>query len=185
MTSGDDFSREDIESLLEALAHRLTSNGCAASIYIVGGVAIALRGISDERRTGDIDALMVPEDRVLEAARAIAQERGIRPNWLNSAARPYVPPAPPGMVDDATSPGLAVRIAPVEHLLAMKILAARGRRDTQDIIELARRAHVSTADELTALVCDIYGEDAIEHVHGGRVDLELHCAAVARLLADD
>lgn len=52
----------------------------------------------------------------------------------------------------------------------------------RDIIPLAGRLAVSTAAELAELVITVYGEDTIEHVHGGRDDLLLYCAAVERVL---
>ena len=121
-------------------------SGTATTVYAVGGAAIALRSVSSDRRTADVDALMVPEELVLEAAREVAAERGVRSTWLNSAARPYVPPLsealqPPG------APGLEVRTAPDEHLLAMKIVA-RGQRDMRDIVPLARRLGFSEATDL-------------------------------------
>ena len=133
MKGVDEFTREDIEDLLAALGAKLQARGVAATVYVVGGAAIALRNVSSQRRTADVDALMVPEEQVLEAAREVAAERGLRSTWLNSAVRPYVPPLyealqPPG------APGLEVRTAPDEHLLAMKIVAARGQRDMRDIM---------------------------------------------------
>jgi hypothetical protein len=183
MRGADEFTREDIEDLFAALGARLQARGVAAIVYVVGGAAIALRDVSSDRRTADVDALMVPEEPVLEAAREVAAERGIRSTWLNSAARPYVPPLsealqPPGV------PGLEVRIAPDEHLLAMKMVAARGERDMRDIIPLARRLGLSKATDLFELVMTVYGEDVIEHVHGGRGDLRLYCAAVERVLRE-
>ena len=181
MRSADEFTRKDIEDLFAALDVRLQARGVAATVYVVGGAAIALRDVSSDRRTADVDALMVPEEQVLEAAREVAAERGVRSTWLNSAVRPYVPPLsealqPPG------APGLKVRTAPDEHLLAMKIVAARGQRDMRDIVPLARRLGLSDATDLVELVITVYGEDVIEHVHGGRDDLLLHCAAVERVL---
>ncbi|MGB7964460.1 MAG: hypothetical protein WCF12_16075, partial [Propionicimonas sp.] len=129
----------------------------------------------------DVDALIVPEEQVLEAAREIAAERGIRSAWLNSAVRPYIPPLS-GALQPPAKPGLEVRTAPDDHLLAMKIVAARGQRDMRDIIPLAQRLGVSEATDLVDLVIKVYGEDAIEHVHGGRADLLLNCAAVERVL---
>ena len=133
MKGVDEFTREDIEDLLAALGAKLQARGVAATVYVVGGAAIALRNVSSQRRTADVDALMVPEEQVLEAAREVAAERGLRSTWLNSAVRPYVPPLyealqPPG------APGLEIRTAPDEHLLAMKIVAARGQRDMRDIM---------------------------------------------------
>ena len=183
MRGADEFPRDDIEDLLAALGARLQARGVAATVYVVGGAAIVLRDLSSERRTADVDALMLPEELVLEEAREIAVQRGIRSTWLNSAARPYVPPLseplqPPG------APGLEVRTAPDEHLLAMKIVAARGERDMRDIIPLARRLGLSKATDLFELVITVYGEDVIEHVHGGRGDLRLYCAAVERVLRE-
>jgi hypothetical protein len=46
-------------------------------------------------------------------------------------------------------PGLRVSAASPEHLLAMKVLAAR-RRDADDIRFLVRHLHLSTTDEVLA-----------------------------------
>ena len=88
MRAADGFTRDDIEGLLAALGARLQARGVAATVYVVGGAAIALRGISSDRRTAHVDALMVPEDVVLEEAREIASRRGIRSTWLNSEVVP-------------------------------------------------------------------------------------------------
>ena len=138
MTDAVEFTRADIEELLTALAARLEAQGVAATVYLVGGAAIALRGISSDRRTADVDALMLPEEQVLAAARQVAAERGIRSTWLNSAVRPYVPPLPETL-QPPPGPGLQIRTAPDDHLLAMKLIAARGQRDMRDIIPLTRR----------------------------------------------
>lgn len=185
MTNTSEFTREDIESLLDAVAERLRDRGIAASVYVVGGAAIALRGISADRRTGDVDALMVPEAEVLQAAHEVASDRQIRPNWLNSAARPYIPPLPTEARKIPTDPGLALQVASDEHLLAMKIIAARGRRDMGDIVSLAQRLQLSAASDLVALAREAYGDDAIEHVHGGHEDLQLHCEAIERALINE
>lgn len=135
--SVDAFTREDIEDLLAALAERLRVRGVAATVYVVGGAAIALLDRSSVRRTGDVDALMVPEEEVLQAAREVATDRGVRVTWLNSAVRPYVPSLREAM-ETPPEPGLELRTAPEDHLLAMKIVAARGQRDMSDIVLLAR-----------------------------------------------
>jgi hypothetical protein len=65
----------------------------------------------------------------------------------------------------------------------MKLIAARGQRDMRDIIPLARRLGLASAEDLFRLACDVYGDDAIDHVHGGREDLLLSCQAVERVLS--
>lgn len=57
MNGVDEFTREDIEELLAALGVRLRARGVAATVYVVGGAAIALQGVSSQRRTADVDAL--------------------------------------------------------------------------------------------------------------------------------
>src|SRR4051812_48447104 len=81
MTGIDEFTCKDIEDLLAALGARLRARGVSATVYVVGGAAIALRDVSSDRRTGDVDALMVPEDEVMKAAREVAAERGVRSAW--------------------------------------------------------------------------------------------------------
>jgi hypothetical protein len=183
VTNSDEFTREEIESLLDALGTRLRASGVAATVYIVGGAAIALRDVLSGRRTGDVDAVLVPEAEILAAAREVASERGIRSTWLNSSVRPFVPPMPEEAKQPPGEPGLQRHTASDEHLLAMKIVARRGQRDMRDIIPLARRLGLSKAEDLSQLVCDVYGDDAIEYVHGGHQDLLLSCQAIERFLS--
>ena len=82
-----------------------------------------------------------------------------------------------------TTPGLQRHTASDEHLLAMKIVARRGQRDMRDIVALARKLGLSKAEDLSRLVCDVYGDDAIEYVHGGHDDLLLSCEAIERFLS--
>lgn len=177
----DQFTAVDIQDLLDALSERLSARGVAATVYLVGGAAIALHGLSPDRRTADVDALVAPEAEVLAEAAALAAERGIRATWLNTRARPWIP-TPPQPVPTPARAGLDVRTAPVEHLLAMKVLAARGRRDMADIVVLAAVAGVSTADGLVDLALAAYGRDAIETVHGGMADLAATCRVIEQAL---
>jgi hypothetical protein len=59
-----EFEREQIERLLGVLDARLKARGTPASVYVVGGAAIAMT-IYDARRTIDIDAV-VSDQIVLE-----------------------------------------------------------------------------------------------------------------------
>ena len=69
-----EFEPSDIERLLDLLNQRLRRRRLRASIYVVGGAAIAITvpGASD-RRTVDVDAV-VSDPAVLEEAEALAQE---------------------------------------------------------------------------------------------------------------
>jgi hypothetical protein len=95
----------------------------------------------------------VPHGVVLEEARAVANEFGLPGWWLNEQATAYVAsggdPAAARVFDH---PGLRVAAASPEHLLAMKVLAAR-RRDSDDIRVLVDRLRLTSAVEVLAL-CD-------------------------------
>jgi hypothetical protein len=99
-----------------------------ADLYIFGESAMAL-AYDARRATRDIDAVFQPHGVVLDEARGVADELGLPHWWLNEQASAYVAPG-----GDATAPrvfdhrGLRVAAASPEHLLAMKVLAAR-RRD--------------------------------------------------------
>lgn len=176
----DDFDRNAIADLLQALHLELEHRGIRASVYIVGGAAMVLREISGDRRTADVDALMVPEEEVRAASRSVAMARGLRADWLNANVRPYVPLVP-SMAPPAR-PGLRVVLAEDDQLLAMKIVAARGERDMRDIVPLARRLGLQREQELLAVVLAAYGDDVIEDVHGGAAEMALRCRAIeARL----
>lgn len=172
MTAGKDAAgllRDDIERLFDLLDARLRRRGVRASIYVVGGAAIAMT-VEDSRRTLDVDAV-ADEQSVLEEARLLAEEQGLPPTWLNDAARPWIPPLPEGATVAPTRLGLTVRLAPVDHLLAMKLVAARPQ-DVPDIVALAKVLGLGDDPAAYAdLLERVYdGEGALEQVLGGRLD---------------
>ena len=57
-------------------------------------------------------------------------------------------------------PGLRVQAASPEHMLAMKLLAAR-RRDADDIKVLVDRLGLASPDEVLALCADIFPEEPV------------------------
>lgn len=172
------FDRVEVERLLGLLSVKLTDRRIAGKVYIVGGAAIALQH-DGRRTTDDVDALAAPAGAVGAAAREVAAEEGLPDNWLNDAARAWIPPLPEGQsMDPGSDPGLGIETAPPEHLLAMKIVAQRGKRDMDDIVLLARGLRVSRAEDLYNITIDAYGEDVVEHVHGGLDDLTLSCVAI-------
>lgn len=128
------FDRHRTEELLSLLDARLRARGVSASIYLVGGAAIALT-VQDSRRTADVDVL-VSDPVVLEEAEALGVEQGLPPGWLNTSSAPWIPPRPPEASSHVDSPGLTVHVAPRKHLLAMKLVSLR-RQDEPDIVALA------------------------------------------------
>lgn len=155
-----ELDRHRVLQLFDLLDARLRRRGVGGSIYVVGGVAIALT-VADTRRTADLDAL-VSETAVLEEAQALAAEEGLPPSWLNENARPYIPPRPEEALVPRRPPGLDVHIAPLTHLLAMKLVALR-QRDLADINALveALKMRGAPADTFTTLVLDVYADQDI------------------------
>jgi hypothetical protein len=124
------------------------------------GSAMAL-AYDARRSTRDIDAVFKPHGLVLDEARAVADELGLPQWWLNEQASAYVAPGgdsnAPRVFDH---PGLRVSAASPEHLLAMKVLAAR-RRDADDIRFLVKHLSVTTVDEVLALCAEIFPDEEV------------------------
>ncbi|MGJ0223635.1 hypothetical protein ACQUZK_09570, partial [Streptococcus pyogenes] len=92
MTAGPrrELSAEEVRELLEELGRRLQAKGVEATLYIVGGAAIALE-LDTRRVTADVDAIFHPATTVRDEARAIALDRDLPPDWLNDSVRAFVP----------------------------------------------------------------------------------------------
>jgi hypothetical protein len=147
----DLLGRGDIESLLRELAQRLNDAGLSVGIRIVGGAAIALMN-SDRRATQDIDALLLPAEAVQAAAAEMAIEHDLRGDWINDAAKAFVPFV--GLDEWREiyrEGGVVVSVGSVEMLLAMKLRANRGRRDTDDIEFLLEQCAVTSLEQAEAI----------------------------------
>ncbi|GGM15405.1 MULTISPECIES: DUF6036 family nucleotidyltransferase [Micromonospora] len=154
------LDRTAIGDAFRRLGDRLARRGVVADLYIFGGAAMAL-AYDARRATRDIDAVFQPHGIVLDEARAVADELGLPHWWLNEQASAYVAPG-----GDATAPrvfdhpGLRVSAASPEHLLAMKVLAAR-RRDAEDIRFLVDHLGLSSAEQVLALCAEIFPEEEV------------------------
>ncbi len=154
--SGPLLDRSAIEVALRRLGERLARRGVVADLYVFGGAALAL-AYDARRATRDIDAVFQPHGVVLEEAAVVAEELGLPRWWLNEQAAMYGDPDARRIFDH---PGLRVAAASPEHLLAMKVLAAR-RRDAEDIGLLVQVLGLSTVDEVLALCADIFPEEPV------------------------
>lgn len=161
MTGGDPLlDRAAIERAFRRLGERLAGRGLIGDVYIFGGAAMAL-AYDARRATRDIDAVFKPHGAVQEEARAVAAELGLPPWWLNEQASVYV--APGGDPDAARvfdHPGLRVSAASPEHLLAMKVLAAR-RRDADDIQVLVKHLGLGSAEAVLEVCAEIFPEEDV------------------------
>lgn len=154
------LDKEAIAAAFRRLGDRLLRRGLVADVYVFGGAAMAL-AYDARRATRDIDAVFKPHGAVVEEARAVAEELGLPYWWLNEQASSYVArggdPGAPRVFDH---PGLRVSAASPEHLLAMKVLAAR-RRDAEDIQFLVKHMHLESAEEVLALCAEIFPDEEV------------------------
>jgi predicted nucleotidyltransferase len=161
MTGPDDgtlMGRADLESAFTALGARLARRGVIADIFVVGGAAMAL-AYDANRVTRDVDAVFVPHGVVLDESRAVAEELGLPPWWLNEQASVYVSGKDdPGRRRVFDHPNLRVSVASPEHIFAMKALAAR-TRDLDDLRRLAELVGVHTVDDALRICQDFYPDE--------------------------
>lgn len=132
MSGGYEFTAAEIAALLGRLDGRLRARGESASVFIVGGAAVAAGSRHYLRRTEDIDAI-TRDEIVLHEARALAAEIGLPRNWLNARASMWMPPVPDDALTQVAEPGLHITYASDEFLLATKLIAQR-RKDSRDIL---------------------------------------------------
>lgn len=160
MSEGPLLDREGIRGALTRLGERLARRGVTADVYVFGGAAMAL-AYDARRATRDIDALFKPHGVVVEEARAVADELGLPHWWLNEQASVYV--ASGGDANAATifeHRGLRVSAASPEHLLAMKVHAAR-RRDLDDIRFLVDKLELTDVESVVALCDEIFPDEPL------------------------
>jgi len=152
---------DEIRGLLEELAVRLDAAGIAAGIRVVGGAAISILD-SDRRSTTDVDAVIVPAGAAAEIIAALGNERGLPNNWLNDAALAYVPPVgPEDWIEVIRRGEVTVSIGSVQMLLAMKLLANRGVRDSADIEYLLDACNVRNLDDAQAIYEAYHAQDVL------------------------
>jgi len=182
------LSAAAIQELLDDVDRRLVAAGRSASVLLVGGAAIALSGLREDRVTRDVDALTREEELLRQVAREVAADRGLPADWLNSRARQWMPPVPSSLWPVDTSPGLHVVRADDGFLLATKLVAQR-RKDADDVVALAERLGLRGASPavLEAHIRAYYTdpEQLAFVVDGPEVDAEVRFLAedAARLLA--
>lgn len=149
------FTQAQILEALQALGDELTRKGVRGQIFVIGGAAMALV-YSTRRVTKDIYAVFEPKSAIYDAAATVAEELGLPDDWLNDAAKAYMPgnDEHPRAVPDVR--GIEVSAASARYLLAMKLMAMRFGEDDEDIEILLRECGMHSAEEAVDLLMHMY-----------------------------
>jgi hypothetical protein len=149
------FSRAEIVKALQALGDELSSQGVRGQIFIVGGAAMAL-AYSTRRVTKDIDAVFEPKSSIYKAAGKVADELGLPEDWLNDAAKGFMPGTDKDARPVPDIQGIEITTASPQYLLAMKLMAMRFGEDDEDIEVLVRECGLHSAQEALELLQRMY-----------------------------
>ncbi len=135
----------------ELLAKHLKRRGVVGEVHVFGGAAMVL-AFNSRQATRDVDAVFAPDTYVLEAAREVADELGLPKSWLNNQASSYVSGVAGRGTPVFDHANLRVMVTPIEHLLAMKVRAARAVRDADDIRVLLNELKITKMSQVIAIV---------------------------------
>ena len=155
------FDKTSLNEAFGELASILYRRGKNARIYVAGGAAMIMAHAAD-RLTRDIDsAIEEGYGPVMEAASEIAQRRGWPSTWINEAATAYMPPPDRrhGIVV-FDHPALKVVAATRDHMLAMKVRAARPT-DIQDVTTLLSGSGLDTPAQVEAVYQSVFPDEPL------------------------
>ena len=162
MSGSLSLDRERIVKLFDELSAELRFSRTRAQIYIVGGAAMSL-AFDRERTTRDVDARIdTGHSRLVEAVRKVGRRHGLGDTWLNDQATTAIPRTPDARAQTLyESPHLTVTGASAKHLLAMKLLAARGA-DRGDIATLAEHLKLKEPGDAIRIYKDLFPDEELK-----------------------
>lgn len=146
------FDRGEPRRAFTALADKLQRRRTVGHVHVVGGAAMLLAYDPERAATRAIDALFSPDGPIVAAIREVASEFGWPSTWLNNQADSYIARTPGNGSIVFDHPYLQVAATPPEHLLAMKVLAARPVRDADDIKFLLDYLSITAQADVWAVV---------------------------------
>jgi hypothetical protein len=148
------LDRATIAEALSRLTQRLRARNERADLFLVRGAVMCL--VHKARpATKDVDAWFSNPQIVRAAAREVAAEMGLPEQWLNDAAKAYVP-ANAGYERWQTLSHLSVSTVDARTLLAMKCAAARTAEDSEDIRFLANLLQLRSSQEILKTVLEYF-----------------------------
>lgn len=155
MSQGGPLDVARVLALFQELSDRFAEMGVSAQLFVVGGAAMAL-AYDDGRVTRDVDALFVPTPEVRQIAEEISAAHGLEPDWLNDAAKGFLPGDDQNPHTVFESESLLAQVPSPEYLLAMKLHASRDDRDLDDAAVLFNRLRYTSAQDCIDLLTHTY-----------------------------
>lgn len=154
------LDRKLLRAAFGVLAEKLSRRGVVGEVHVFGGAAMVL-AFNARAATRDVDALFKPDSHVLEAAHEVATELRLPKSWLNNQASVYVSGRAGRGTPVFDHPNLRVMVTPPEHLLAMKVRAARATRDADDIRGLIGHLQLRSVSAAIAIVARYFPEEPL------------------------
>lgn len=155
MSHGGPLDAAKVLALFQELSDRLSRADVLAQLFVVGGAAMAL-AYDDGRLTRDIDALFVPALQVRQIAEEMSAIHGLEPDWLNDAAKGFLPGDDENPLTVFESESLLVQVPSPGYLLAMKLHASRDDRDLDDAAVLFNRLGFRSSQDCIDLLTQTY-----------------------------
>ena len=154
------LGRNELLNAFELLDNELGTMGVEADLFIVRGAAMAV-AYDARRATTDVDAIFVPSKELRTAALRVAAVLGLEEDWLNDGVKGFLPGEDVEQIGVYEGKNLHVAAASPKFLLAMKLMASRTERDTDDIKTLYEICGLTTAEEGLAVLESFYPQDLI------------------------
>ena len=177
------FEASELRALLAELGERIAKRGEQVEAYIIGGTAMAI-GLGSRRGTDDIDGMFRPYKVVEEEAAKMAAERGLRSDWINTRALPFMSVSSEDLeATEIIFDGLVVRLASPKYLLAMKMAAGR-LKDHGDIAILIRHLGLRDPEQIADITFAVFGDDGMT-LTDSRESILLQASEMLRLAWDE